>query len=197
MSKLESILAFNEAFVANKEYERFKADKFPQKKIVILTCMDTRLVELLHNAMNLKNGDAKIIRNAGAVISHPFGSIMRSILVAIYELGAEEVFVIGHYGCGMTGLSANSVLQKAEERGIDMDEINALQYAGVDVNKFLTGFENVTESVNHSVDMVVNHPLLPKDVRVHGLVINPETGKLDLLQRDLQKGANAKEPQDA
>ncbi len=147
--------------------------------------MDTRLIELLHSAMDLKNGDAKIIKNAGAVISHPFGSIMRSILVAIYELGAEEVFIIGHHGCGMTGLSSSSVLNKAEERGINMDQIKSLQYAGVDIDSFLTGFEDVSDSVKHSLDMVVNHPLLPPDVLVHGLVIDPETGKLDIVQRDL------------
>ena len=70
-------------------------------KMVIISCMDTRLVELLPKAMNMRNGDVKIIKVAGAVISHPFGSIMRSILVAVYELGADEVCVVGHHDCGM------------------------------------------------------------------------------------------------
>ncbi len=47
--------------------------------------MDTRLVELLHKALNLKNGDVKIVKNAGAIINNPFGSIMRSLLIAVYE----------------------------------------------------------------------------------------------------------------
>ncbi len=111
---------------------------------------------------------------------------MRSILVAIYELGAEEVYVVGHYGCGMTGLSSEGVLQKAKDRGIQMDHIDSLRYAGVDVDAFLTGFDDVTDSVKHSIDLIVNHPLLPKDVSVHGLVISPETGKLDVVQRDLR-----------
>ncbi|WZY00735.1 carbonic anhydrase [Bacillus sp. FSL W7-1360] len=186
MTQLDNILSFNQTFVANEDYKRFTTTKFPEKKIVILTCMDTRLVELLHASMNLRNGDAKIIRNAGAVISHPFGSIMRSILVAIYELGAEEVYVIGHHGCGMTGLSAPSILEKAEGRGVDLDQISSLEYAGVDIHQFLSGFDDVKESVRHSVDTIVHHPLLPSDVRVHGLVIDPETGELELLVRDLQ-----------
>lgn len=82
--------------------------------MVVLTCMDTRLVELLPKAMNLHNGDAKIIKNAGAIVSHPFGSIMRSIIVAVYELDADEVFVIGHYDCGMTGLNSDSVIANAK-----------------------------------------------------------------------------------
>lgn len=33
--------------------------------------MDTRLVELLLAALGLKNGDVKMIKNAGGVITHP------------------------------------------------------------------------------------------------------------------------------
>ena len=84
MTKLNEIMEYNKEFVEEKKYESFKSTKYPDKKMVILSCMDTRLVELLPKALNLKNGDAKIIKNAGAVIAHPFGSIMRSILVAIY-----------------------------------------------------------------------------------------------------------------
>ena len=95
-----------------KEYERFLTDQFPNKKLVILTCMDTRLIELLPRAMGVRNGDVKMIKNAGAIVSHPFGSVMRSILVAVYELGAAEVAVVGHHDCGMTGLSCARVLDK-------------------------------------------------------------------------------------
>jgi len=37
--------------------------------------MDTRLLELLPAALGLKNGDAQIIKNAGGVIAHPFGTL--------------------------------------------------------------------------------------------------------------------------
>lgn len=178
---LDKILTYNKTFVEDKEYEQYQTTKFPQKKLVILTCMDTRLVELLHRSMDLKNGDAKIIRNAGAVISHPFGSIMRSILVALIELKAEEVLIVGHHGCGMTGLEPNGVIEKLKSRGVDVNTIDSLEYSGVDVKKFLSGFANVEDNVLHSVKMVKNHPLLPNDVPVHGLVIHPETGELDLL----------------
>ncbi|WP_290368934.1 carbonic anhydrase, partial [Peribacillus frigoritolerans] len=90
MSVISSILDYNKTFVDQNKYERFQTTKYPDKKIVIITCMDTRLLELLPKAMGLRNGDAKIIKNAGAIVSHPFGSIMRSILVAIYELKVEE-----------------------------------------------------------------------------------------------------------
>lgn len=181
MSQLSAILSYNRSFVEKRGYEEFRTDKFPDKKIVILTCMDTRLVELLPKAMNLRNGDAKIVKNAGAIVSHPFGSVMRSLIVAVYELGAREVFVIGHYDCGMTGLNPVSVLSKARLRGIPDTVLQTLQHSGINLSRWLTGFDHAQEGVIKSVSIIRNHPLLPADVRVHGLLIDPETGKLDVL----------------
>ena len=61
---IDEILAFNRRFVAEKGYERFITDKYPNKRIAIVTCMDTRLVELLPAALGFRNGDVKIIKNA-------------------------------------------------------------------------------------------------------------------------------------
>lgn len=179
MSQLEGILAFNKQFVEEKAYEPYKTSKFPDKKVVILTCMDTRLIELLPKAMNLKNGDAKIVKNAGAVVSHPFGSIMRSLIVAVYELQAEEIFVVGHHGCGMGSLNSEVTLEKMQERGIAKETIHTLEYSGIDLDHWLARIDSIPESVKESALMIRKHPLVPKDVPVHGLVIDPETGRLD------------------
>jgi carbonic anhydrase len=181
MSTLSEILEHNGQFVERREYEPFRTTVFPDKKLVVLTCMDTRLVELLPRAMNLRNGDAKVIKNAGAIVSHPFGSVMRSVLVAVYELLAGEVAVVGHYGCGMTGLSCQRVLDKAIMRGVDPATVETLENAGINLQSWLTGFESPEDGVRKSVNVIRLHPLLPKDVPVHGLIMDPETGRLDLL----------------
>jgi len=181
MAVVQEMLAFNERFVAEKQYEQFVSDKFPDKKVVILTCMDARLTELLPHALGLKNGDAKIIKNAGAILSHPFGSVMRSILVALYALGAEEVVVIGHHDCGMSTIDPKHMINEMKDRGIDQQILHTLEVSGVDLNQWLRGFTSVQESVAHSVSLVKNHPLLPPGTNVHGLVIDPATGKLDIV----------------
>lgn len=180
-SILNEILDHNKKFVENHEYEKYETTKFPNKQMVILTCMDTRLLELLPKALNLGNGDAKLIKNAGALVSHPFGSIMRSILIAVYQLQAQEVFVIAHYDCGMSGLKAEQVIESMKMRGISDETLHTLSYSGVNFKQWLHGFDNVSESVEHSVSVIKNHPLMPDGVPVHGLVIDPRTGKLDLI----------------
>lgn len=182
MTSLSEIMNYNQSFVEDKKYEEFATTKFPNKRIVILTCMDTRLIELLPKAMNLKNGDAKIIKSAGAIITHPFGGLMRSILVAVYELQADEVYVIGHHDCGMSSIDTDHIIHNMIDRGINPEMFKTLEYSGIDMEAWLHGFNDVTESVKKSVDAIKNHPLIPEDVNVHGLVINPENGKLDVIE---------------
>lgn len=181
MSLLNDILSYNEEFVEKREYEAYQKGKVPNKRLLILSCMDTRLVELLPKAMNVGNGDVKILKTAGALVSHPFGSIMRSILVGVYELGIDEICVVGHHDCGMSGIKVDDTLKKMKERGVTEEKLDTLAFSGIDFEQFLQGFDNVEDSVKHSVSTVHNHPLLPTDVPVHGLVINPDTGKLDLV----------------
>jgi carbonic anhydrase len=182
MSLVSEILEHNRHFVERKEYEPFLTDRFPNKRIVVLTCMDTRLVELLPRAMDFRNGDVKVIKNAGAIVSHPFGSVMRSILVAVYELQADEVAVVGHYECGMAALRSDRILEKIRQRGVTDDVLETLQHAGIDLNRWLTGFENIEEGVKQSVAIIRHHPLLPKGVPVHGMMIHPTTGALKLIE---------------
>lgn len=181
MRNLDEILAFNRQFVENKEYEKYQTTKFPDKRLVVLSCMDTRLEELLPKAMNLRNGDIKHVKSAGAIVSHPFGSIMRSILVAIYELNAAEVVVVGHYDCGMSAIDSNRTMEKMMEHGVSPQTFSTLQHAGINLHQWLRGFSCVDESVKNSVQTIKNHPLLPANVPVHGLLIDPVTGRLDLV----------------
>lgn len=178
---LDEILEFNENFVLNKEYEKFRTDKLPEKKLAVLTCMDTRLTGLLPAALGIKNGDVKLIKNAGAVISHPFGSVMRSLMVCIYEMGVQEIAVIGHYDCGMCAFSHETVTERMLRRGIPAERLRMLKYYGVNLEDWLKGFDDTTDSILETVKIIKNHPLVPEDVLVHGLIIEPTTGRLSRL----------------
>lgn len=179
---IEKILKFNSEFVKEKKYEKFNTTKFPNKKIAILSCMDTRLTELLPAALGLQNGDVKMIKNAGALISSPFGSVVRSLIVAIYELGVNQIYVINHYDCGMQNTDTKGLIEKMIERGIDPHEIELINYLGKDLNQWLKGFEDPETSVVETVKLIKKHPLIPKTVTVAGFLIRPDTGELNLIE---------------
>lgn len=178
---IDEILAYNKKFVEEKQYEKYTASKYPNKKIAILTCMDTRLVELLPAALGLKNGDVKIIKNAGGVVTSPFGSVIRSLLVAIIELGVEEIMVIGHTDCGVQHIDSDMMIHHMKERGISQDSIDLMKYCGINFEEWLAGFDTVEQSVKDTVDTIRNHPLIPTDIRIGGYVINTVTGELTVV----------------
>lgn len=175
------MLQYNKEFVANKGYEKFATSKYPDKKIAIVTCMDTRLVELLPAALGIKNGDVKMIKNAGGTITNPFDSTVRSLLVAIYELGVNEIMIIGHTGCGVQGMDAQEMLHLMKERGVDEEHISLMRHCGIDLDSWLHGFEDTDSAVLETVDLVKNHPLVPKDIVVRGYIMDSETGALKAL----------------
>lgn len=176
---IDEILKHNREFVANKGYAKFATDKYPDKKIAIVTCMDTRLVELLPAALGIRNGDVKIIKNAGATITNPFDSTMRSLLIAVYELGVNEIMVIGHTNCGVQGMDATEMLHLMRERGISNEHISLMEHCGINLKEWLHGFEQTDTAVEETVDLIRNHPLMPKDISVSGYVIDTDTGSLN------------------
>ena len=175
---IQEMLAFNKEFVTNKGYEKFATSKYPDKKIAIVTCMDTRLVELLPAALGIKNGDVKIIKNAGGTITNPFDSTVRSLLVAIYELGVNEIMIIGHTGCGVQGMDSQEMQHLMRERGIDEEHISLMKHCGIDLDSWLHGFDDTDAAVLETVDLIRNHPLVPKDIVVRGYIMDSTTGGL-------------------
>lgn len=175
---IDSILNFNREFVASKGYEKFVTSKYPDKKLAVLSCMDTRLTELLPAALGLRNGDAKIIKNAGGLVISPFDSAMRSLLVAVYELGVNEIMVVAHSSCGACHMSFKEFEAKMAERGIKLEVFEMISRCGIDLDHWLEGFHDTEESVRRTVDTVKNHPLMAKDVVVRGFIIDSVTGEL-------------------
>ena len=179
---INEILEYNRRFVEEKGYEKYATDKYPHKRLAIVTCMDTRLIQLLPAALGLKNGDFKIIKNAGGTITNPFDSTVRSLLVAIYELGVNEVMIIGHTGCGVQGMDSAEMQHMMKERGVSEQNISLMKHCGIDLDSWLHGFDDTESAIQETVDLVRNHPLIPQDVVVKGYIIDSLTGELTPIE---------------
>ena len=150
---IEQIVEYNKKFVENKGYEPYLTSKYPNKKLAVLTCMDTR--------MQRRRGRQAL-----------------GLLVAILELGVEQVMVIGHTDCGVQGMDGNELLGELVERGIDKEHIDIVRHSGIDLEKWLGGFESVEKSVEETVHTLKTHPLMPKDIEIKGFIMDSETGEL-------------------
>lgn len=175
---LAEMLKYNREFVERGEYEKYRTDKYPAKKTAVLACMDTRLTELLPAALGVKNGDIKLIKNAGAIVTHPYGSVIHSLIIAVYELGVEEIWVIGHDDCGMQNVDTDEIIERMHDHGITDVDIARSDGATGGIREWLRGFRDVEEAVTETAEIIRSHPLIPEDVTVSAMIMNPETGEV-------------------
>ena len=174
---LDQPLEANAAFLAQPPAALYRGGTTPKRPIVIVSCIDTRLVGLLEPALGIERGDAKI---AGAQVRHPFGSAMHSILIAIHFLDAAEVVVIARHDCGRQRVGRAGLLPQMRRRGIAAETIRVVERSGIDLERFMQPFDSVYDSVRASVSLVAEHPFVAgARIPVHGLVIDPGTGRLE------------------
>jgi carbonic anhydrase len=185
MTTLAQIVKANEEFLEELHGQHLaetehtlSISKYPNRHLAIFTCMDTRLVDFLEPAMGLKRGEVKIIKNAGNSITSPFASVIRSLLVAIFELGVKEIMVIGHLDCGLAHSTSESLTEKMLARGISADAIKMVEG---ELKAWLDHFHDPVENVKSVVYQIRSNPLIPKDVPVHGLIFNPDNGIIEVV----------------
>ena len=175
---VETVLEHNRAFVESGAWRDHAAPGRPAKQLAVVACMDTRLTRLLPEALGLENGDAKLIKVAGATIMEPYGEVMRSLLVAVAELGVTDIMVVGHTRCGTCGMEADHMLDELERAGVSRERIERAVAEDPRAGSFLNGFALLEDEVAASVRKIREHHLMPEIVRVSGFTIDIETGRL-------------------
>lgn len=176
-SIISRIIEHNKHFVAAEEGTAFRRDSKPKEKLAIVTCMDNRLITMLTAALGLDNGDANIIKIAGAEIESPYGDAMRSLLVAIYELDVNEIMIVAHTECGVQYLNGTELKELMVKAGIGEQSIQQAN-SEIDLDAWLQGFGDTEASVRKSVEIVKTHPLVPAAINISGFIIDTQTGEL-------------------
>jgi carbonic anhydrase len=133
----------------------------PARKLAVLACMDARLdpAELL----DLKPGDAHVIRNAGGVVSD---DAIRSLAISQSLLGTEEIVLIHHTDCGMLTFTEDQLAERLERETGARPEWRA------------HAFEDLEQNLRASVRRIKDDPFVPRTDSVRGFVYEVETGEL-------------------
>lgn len=157
-SAYERALAENERYAA--QFDHTSLPLTPRPKLAVLACMDSRL--RVEDVLGLRLGDAHIIRNAGGLATD---DAIRSLVISQQLLGTEEVLVIEHTGCGMLTFQEVEVQRDIAAR------------TGSAVDMPLHAFDDLEANLRSQVARIRAHPWI-KDVPVHGLVYEVESGRL-------------------
>lgn len=143
----------------------------PTLKLAVVACMDTR--HNVEKVLGLRHGDAKVIRNAGNLLDD---GTLRSLVVAVHLLGVRNIAILGHTKCGMTLVGRGEFrIAKSIAASTEVPLHEAMR---PDFQRWLGGFADAEENVRRSVQLIRNHPLMPKSLEVVGLLYDNEDGKV-------------------
>ncbi|MFA9458785.1 carbonic anhydrase [Halalkalibacter sp. AB-rgal2] len=158
------------------------------KKSLCLIDIDPELETLLEDVVNVQPENMLTLQSYGPEISHPYGDIMRSIIIAVYQENVEEIFVVGIKDKETDPVDLESLLY-SESKGMK-DKVERLDYlfqncrpefSGGKVIDWLEGKKNITESIEKSVEIIRNHPFIPAYVKVRGLIMDNRSGEFSII----------------
>lgn len=190
VSVLDEVLAANAGYVSGFGAKSELALP-PARRFAILTCMDARLDPA--KFAGLSEGDAHVIRNAGARASD---DAIRSLVISYKLLGTKEWFVVHHSNCGMEfftdevmrGLLASSLETAALGdqgfydigSGPGSSEGNYIDWLTI---------ANAEQSVTDDVARIRSHPLVPRSIPIYGYIYDVKSGRLNEVTAATAAGA--------
>jgi carbonic anhydrase len=156
---IDELVSNNRAFAASLPTQHL--DVNPRKRLVIVTCMDSRLD--VFAALGLHEGEAHILRNAGGVITD---DMIRSLAVSQRRLGTRRVMLIQHTDCGMQSLTDDGFRAELQ------------QATGLAPAFAIESFTDVDANVRQSILRVRRSPFVPHRESVRGFVYDVDTHAL-------------------
>ncbi|MBU6279613.1 MAG: carbonic anhydrase [Actinomycetales bacterium] len=159
-------LAFTDVVSANEEFAERHEDRGltgrAARGLAIVTCMDSRIKPL--EAVGMGEGDAKILRNAGARVTE---DIIRTLTLATYLLGVTRILVMPHTDCRMATQDEDQIHRSiAETHGVDTRSL-----------EFRTVVDQ-REALLRDVTRLKAFPLLPLGIPVVGAIYDVHDGRL-------------------
>lgn len=158
MDYIDQLLENNQGFAGSRPEQHL--DVHPQRKLAIVTCMDSRLD--VFAALGLEQGEAHILRNAGGVITD---DVIRSLSISQRKLGTTEIMLIHHTDCGMQKITDDGFRAELQEA------------TGISPAFAIESFSDIDLDVRQSILRVRRSDfLLHRDVR--GFVYNVDDHSL-------------------
>ena len=155
-----------------------------KKKVLFVIGMEQKLERFIKGETNVNPENVLILQTYQPVVSHPFDDLMRDIIIAVYQAHVEEIVVVSTNDYQKnTGDILNKIYKNKELQ----DKIQTFDYLFKNcmpefpegtVSVWLQGGKTLKESVQKTVNIIRNHPLLPSNVKVKELYIDKRNEKL-------------------
>jgi carbonic anhydrase len=160
MSVFDELMEHNKGYA--KRFDLGHLQTPPIKKLVILTCMDSRMD--LEQLLGLSVGDAHMIRNAGGLATD---DAIRSLILSTHLLGTRAIAVIQHTQCGLMSITDEEFRWRlSTETGKDASHLR------------FHAFRDIDRNIAEQVLRIRENPFMPKQIQVRGYAYDVTTGAL-------------------
>jgi carbonic anhydrase len=143
---------------------------------IIITCIDPRLTGFIEPALGLPKHRVMIIRTAGNRVSETNQDVLHSVAAGIFLKGGKEIFVIGHTDCALSRFSASEVIDSFRKAGIARSA-----FGDEDLRTWFGAFTDIKANVLQGVEYLRRSAFVPRDMKLHGLIIGIERGELEVI----------------
>jgi carbonic anhydrase len=157
MTPISDLLAANRGYAAARANV---ADPRPNRRLVVVTCMDARID--VFAVLGLHLGEAHVIRNAGGRVT---SDVLRSLALSSGVLGVDTAVVMQHTNCGLAGVTD--------------EELRTL--TGADLGFF--PIDDHDAALREDIQILALTPYLFRLRTIAGLVYDVESGRLDDVVR--------------
>ncbi|KHF41739.1 hypothetical protein [Halalkalibacter okhensis] len=161
--------------------KRLNQNKLGSKILVIADC-EHEFTQRLPQWLNIETSQLLVLSSAGAAVTQPYGCMVRNIILAIYQQGINQIYLIAPEKQGTPKFNQQILLNQLKHDGIDQDLLETIEYSRIvkkDVLSWLKGpTENVDDVLKASLSLLEKHPLIPERIRIEAFTVNTRTGSL-------------------
>ncbi|NMH73621.1 hypothetical protein HF078_11080 [Bacillus sp. RO2] len=150
------------------------------KKTIVISSINQDMQPLLPIITNRQEKDLLVLNSFGAVISQPYGCLIRNVILALYSENVDEIYLIGEQDRKVGSLDKEELLSKMKQAGVSQGTINTLNYIDVvnhDVLDWLVGPSKVQDVMEKNKKFLKGHPFIPNDIPIHAYIADVETGE--------------------
>lgn len=151
------------------ELRKYNLREAALKKIVIITCMDSRLH--IEDLLQENRDNAIVLRNAGNSVTD---CTIRSLVFCIDVLGAHEIFIMGHRMCGLRNIDKHKLQEVVENRL----KSKVSEMLGRPFKKWLQLDSDPEKHIRSGVAIIRGSKMIPQSVPITGLMHDEFTGHI-------------------
>lgn len=155
-------------------------------KHLFILGMEEELERCLFSRIPVPSEQRIVLRCIGPLISEPYDSLLRSVILSVYLEKVKEITIVGTAGSTHNALIGEELIELMKRSGVQEKQLHTVDYLFTyseygfmadSLKEWLQGSETVVQGVEKTMELISKHPLLPQGIKVSGLLVDTKNGE--------------------